>query len=241
MAKAVHPVFGLALALAVVSTGACRSQPSGEPEAAGTARPAAAEPARAPEPDPAPSARSAPGREALPIARQDREAAPGDDRLKGPGPGATRTDGKPARGFSGVGQVLNAPGPGEGRTRIEGCLSAPQSGEAAATKFPAAAQTRGAPGPAVKVRPAGRGVTVVHDLDHACCLTAEVDTKVAGTTVEIVEKLSGSPCRCLCHSTLSTAIGLAPGDYELVVILQQLGGSRTEVHREKVSVGIRRK
>jgi hypothetical protein len=79
---------------------------------------------------------------------------------------------------------------------------------------------------------------VTHPFEHGCCLKAVVDTKVKGTKVEIVERLVGEPCRCMCHSSIETTVGLTPGNYEVVVTLE-VAGSRNEALRQKVTVAKR--
>ncbi len=111
---------------------------------------------------------------------------------------------------------------------------------AAASKFPARGRTRSAGKKQVTVTLKEGGVTVNHELDHACCLKGKVDTSISAGTVEIVEQLSGKPCRCRCHSTLNTDVALSAGDWEVVVVVQRHDGSRDEVHREKVTTGSQR-
>lgn len=120
-------------------------------------------------------------------------------------------------------------------TRIEGCLAAAEATEAAASEFPARGQSRSAARKTVTVTPKAGGLTVKHALDHACCLKGEVDTSIGDGTVEIVEQLSGQPCRCLCSSTLETEVALSAGEWDVVVIVQRYDGTRDEVHREKVT------
>jgi hypothetical protein len=72
-------------------------------------------------------------------------------------------------------------------------------------------------------RAIGRGIVVQHGFEHACCLTGRVATTVTGLDIEVVETLSGKPCRCLCTSTLRTSIPVAPGSYHLAVWLDNRG------------------
>jgi hypothetical protein len=77
-------------------------------------------------------------------------------------------------------------------------------------------------------RATDRGIVVQHGFEHACCLTGRVTTTVTGLDIEVVETLSGRPCRCLCRSTLRTSIPVAPGSYRLAVWLDNRG-ARTRI------------
>jgi hypothetical protein len=141
-------------------------------------------------------------------------------------------------GPSGIasGATMLPPAAGQSRATFEGCLAAAgteQEGE----KFPARPKTRSMAPPPVTVSASGLGVTVAHELEHACCLKAEVSSAVEGGAVTVTERLLGTPCRCMCSSTIRTAVGLAPGSYELVVVEQGAGGASREVHRQKVEIG----
>jgi hypothetical protein len=133
--------------------------------------------------------------------------------------------------------LLLPPGtPGESRTQFEGCLAQAEATEAAGSRFPSRAQSRGAPaGPAVQVSTVSGGVLITHELSHACCLTAAVTSKVEGTKVLVRETLSGSPCRCLCQSTVRTAVGLSKGHYQLSLVQAQ-GGAATSVLETGIDV-----
>jgi len=125
---------------------------------------------------------------------------------------------------------------GESITRLAGCLAEADADEAAGERHPAVAtRSRGA-APEVAVSALGNGVVVAHDLQHACCLKGAVLTRVDGATVRVRETLSGSPCRCLCQSTLKTAVALAPGAYTVEVVLVS-GGSERTVASEPITVG----
>jgi len=227
------------LALAGSLVGACRNPSSAEPAAADGAQATAEAPTQPPAPQSASSASDRPGRPELPIARGSAERVPGDKL----GPRRVDSGGiaeRPADGFGNRGQLLLAPGPGTSRTRIDGCLTVASTNKEAAAPFPARPVVRSAPQQQVRIKPGAGGITAVHELDHACCLKAKVDTNVSGGVARIVEKLLGRPCRCRCHSTINTAVGLSPGNHEVIVLLEQPDGARTEVHREQISVGIRR-
>ena len=133
------------------------------------------------------------------------------------------------------GAVMLPPPAGQSRTAIEGCLASAGTEEEGA-KFPQRPATRSAAPPPVTVGISGLGVVVTHALSHACCLKAEVTHAIENGAVTVMEKLSGTPCRCMCSSTIRTAVGLAPGSYELAVQLQIGGGESSVVHRQKVEI-----
>jgi hypothetical protein len=78
------------------------------------------------------------------------------------------------------------------------------------------------------------GVRVVHEVSHACCLKSKIETGVSGSVVTITETLSGTPCRCMCSSTIVTSVRLGPGDYTLRVVFDQNGQKATT--EQKLSV-----
>lgn len=129
---------------------------------------------------------------------------------------------------------LLPPGPGAVRSESTGCLVDVVSDDASATRHPEPTVTRGGPAPVV-VTATGLGVNVSHTFAHACCLKAATSVVVEGSQVRLTESLSGNPCRCMCGSTIRSAVGLGPGEYELTVLLEQ-GGSTTTVATEKVAV-----
>lgn len=118
---------------------------------------------------------------------------------------------------------------GQSRTLLAGCVAAPSRGTAPATRSSGAPSPEVTPG--VSVQMLGSGIFVTHQLRHACCLNATITTKVEGDKIHIQEALAGKMCRCMCASTLKTAVGLKPGDYSLVVRL----GDKS-VHEQKVSI-----
>lgn len=133
------------------------------------------------------------------------------------------------------GAVLIPPPAGQSRVALEGCLAS-ESTEEAGARYPEPPKTR-AVGPApVTVSVSGLGVLVAHQLSHACCLKAEVTPTIENGVVTVAEKLSGKPCRCMCSSTIKTAVGLAPGSYELGVRLQTVDGAISDVHHQKVEI-----
>jgi hypothetical protein len=115
-------------------------------------------------------------------------------------------------------------------TQVEGCL--------AALEPPPEEQTRSfVPRPdRVEVNADADSVTVAHHLSHACCLKSQTALERAGSSVTLIERLSGTPCRCRCASVMRTRIPLPPGDYELGVRVEEPGGTRA-VHQSRVKVG----
>jgi hypothetical protein len=126
------------------------------------------------------------------------------------------------------------PSVGQSNTEASGCLAKNLAEQAQA---PA---TRSRPSPdAIGVTAAGNGIVATHDLSHACCLTAKTETKVEQQHVTIIETLEGSPCRCMCSSTLRTRVGLEPGDYTVTLQLNRAGKTET-VHEQSVKIGMKR-
>lgn len=137
---------------------------------------------------------------------------------------------KPRPSLPGIQTVTAAPelvppsGVGEVRMEAEGCLAQPTRGSA----FPPPAQSRSLGGGSqVRVTPVPRGITLLHPLEHACCLTARAQAQVEGQSVTVIETLEGEPCRCRCGSTVRSAVALAPGTYTLHVVVREPGGERT--------------
>lgn len=160
------------------------------------------------------------------------------DRLKQVTPAPTAGSAPPrGRALGGAHPPLLPGEPGSTRAVFAGCLTSTTRGESDGETFPAASKalTRGPVAPKVSVQVAGSGILVLHDLDHACCLTAKVESSREGQIVRIVEKLSGEPCRCMCQSTIRTAVGLAPGAYQVVLEVIEQGRTR-EVHRQAVEI-----
>jgi hypothetical protein len=148
-------------------------------------------------------------------------------------PTAAAAPARPVPTFEG--KLLLPPAtPGESRSELAGCLAATPS-EAEGARYPTAASARAQRAATVRVNPMGKGVIVSHELSHACCLQANVTTRLEAGTVVMVEELSGTPCRCTCASTVRTAIGLSPGRYTLSV-RQAQGGDPKVVHEEPFTV-----
>lgn len=125
------------------------------------------------------------------------------------------------------------PATGQARVTLEGCLSAAPSEEEGARHVTRA--VRGAAAPEVVVSIGGLGVIVAHEIEHACCLSARVETAVEGGELRLTEKLEGKACRCRCSSTIKTEVGLEPGDYTLVLALDK-GQGPQEIHRQPVAI-----
>jgi hypothetical protein len=141
--------------------------------------------------------------------------------VNGPGPG-------PA---SGRAPLVPPKEPGAHRMRLEGCLT--DATEDADTRHPQVATRSTNP---VKVDVLGHGIVVTHTLDHSCCLAAAVETTLEPGRVTLTERLSGNPCRCRCGSTIRTAVGLEPGSWEVVVVVETPGKSPQTDHRGPVVV-----
>jgi hypothetical protein len=105
---------------------------------------------------------------------------------------------------------------GASAATIEGCLTS--ASEEAGQRYPAPATTRSA-SDQIELQPVPGGLVIVHQLAHACCLRGAVTSKIDGDAVIVTETLSGNPCRCMCGSTLRTAVRLAPGSYRLAVVV----------------------
>jgi hypothetical protein len=112
-----------------------------------------------------------------------------------------------------------------GRVRWEarGCLAA--RGEAPARAFEVEPGRRALPEPP-SVDAAPGGARVRHQLTHACCLAGAVRAVRARGVWEVRETLSGTPCRCLCASTLETFVSLPRGRQRVRVVVLR-GEERT--------------
>ncbi|MFT3842105.1 MAG: hypothetical protein QM723_34255 [Myxococcaceae bacterium] len=136
-------------------------------------------------------------------------------------PPADDTQPKPAAG--GGLHLFMPPEEGKSRFQAEGCAAKPEEAEKNAN-------TRGGMPTAAddKVTPSATstGIIVSHDLAHACCLKAESAADIQGSAVVITETLSGTACRCMCSSTLKTAVGLKKGTWQ--VSLKTVEGGTTK-------------
>jgi hypothetical protein len=129
--------------------------------------------------------------------------------------------GKPVPGLKGL--LIPPSTPGAAKVAVEGCLAQADTSEEAGSRFPVPPPTRGPAKANVAVEPLGKGILVVHELAHGCCLTADVKSSLEGRTVTLTETLSGKSCRCRCSSTVRAAVGLLPGDYTLKVVTHEPG------------------
>jgi hypothetical protein len=89
---------------------------------------------------------------------------------------------------------------------------------------------------AVHVGATPAGLVVSHKVRHACCLKGSVETSVEGSVVTVREQLTGSPCRCLCGSGIETTVPLAPGTYEVKVIVEAATQKPREVASQQVTI-----
>jgi hypothetical protein len=111
----------------------------------------------------------------------------------------------------------------EWQTEVEGCLAL-KGAEPRVTRSAVRAADE------VRVESAGGYVRVAHHLSHACCLNSETRVERAAGVVRLTERLTGSPCRCQCDSTIKTRFRLEASDRELSVRLEDKAAAR-EVHR----------
>jgi hypothetical protein len=125
---------------------------------------------------------------------------------------------------------------GASTSTVEGCLTS--SSEEGGRQHPASVATRA--GADVEVQRSPGGLLVIHRLAHACCLTGAVGSRVERDAVSIVVTLTGNPCRCMCGSTLRTAVRLAPGRYRLAVVVAHeetpYGGKQERVVERTIDV-----
>jgi hypothetical protein len=112
---------------------------------------------------------------------------------------------------------------GASRTSVSGCLTAATESEG--SRFPAPPVSRN-PTPPVTVTAVPGGALVVHDLTHACCLRSQVTSSLDGRRAVVRETLTGTPCRCMCGSSLRTAVALPPGAWTVAVELETGGQVR---------------
>ena len=161
---------------------------------------------------------------------------------EGPGPTPDVHGKLPALGMPGKVKtkiLLPPPNPGESVSQFEGCLAETSPSEEDGTKYPVTVpgQTRSAPPKQpFLLAPTSGGVVVEHPLEHACCLRADVTTVLDGTMVKMTERLTGTPCRCRCHSIVRTAVGLERGSYTISLDTLDPMGNRKHVGDEAVAI-----
>jgi hypothetical protein len=140
---------------------------------------------------------------------------------------------KPAPGLKGI--LVPPAVSGASNVALEGCLAQANRTEEAGSRFPVPPAMRGPAKPSVSVSMLGGGALVVHELEHGCCLQADVTSKLEGRTVTVVEVLSGQSCRCRCRSTVRAAVGLPPGEYTLKVVTDD-NGRRSDAYEAQLFV-----
>jgi hypothetical protein len=103
--------------------------------------------------------------------------------------------------------------PGQSRSSMFGCLAAGKQEQSA---------SRGASEPdELSVRVVPGGAVVTHSLAHPCCLEANTRLTIRGNLATLHERLAGEPCRCECHSTIVTGLGLTLGHWTVRVEIEQ--------------------
>ncbi len=113
---------------------------------------------------------------------------------------------------------------GVATSSVSGCL-AKNGGTEQAPRH----ATRAAPNPEpVTVTAVSGGVHVVQELAHACCLKSKTRTKIQGKIVTVKVALSGTPCRCMCSSSVATNVRLSPGEYTIRVLVDDRGQKKQE-------------
>ena len=143
-----------------------------------------------------------------------------------PSAAAAPPAGAPSLGIAsqGPGGGLVPPaGAGASRSAVSGCLTA--ATESDGSRFPAPPVSRN-PAPPVTVTAVPGGALVVHELTHACCLRSQVTSSLDGRRAVVRETLTGTPCRCMCGSTLRTAVALPAGAWTVAVELETGGQVR---------------
>ena len=109
-------------------------------------------------------------------------------------------------------------GENAGSSTFQGCLSKP----VAAQNNPTRTNRTAAPD-SFRVTPLDNGAIISHAFAHACCLSATTETTVAASTITIEERLVGTPCRCVCDSTIQTRVNVPAGDYEVRLVVSTNG------------------
>lgn len=159
------------------------------------------------------------------------ETKPDEPEASGPTTSAGTPSRPEAKRPAGAGRVLLPPSEiGANRAAFDGCLTAETEDES--KRFPVTRKM--APPPAISAL--NNGIVLSHELTHGCCLKARVDSSVEAGVVTIKEVLTGESCRCRCQSTIRAAVGLAPGDYTVKVLLDDQSGAIKTVTEQPVSV-----
>jgi hypothetical protein len=124
-----------------------------------------------------------------------------------------------------VPKITDAPNPAEApaplqvESTISGCLAKAEDERSMA----GASRGATAPPKGLDVTVNRWGLLINHSLQHTCCLSAKIDTKIEKNHITVSEVLSGAVCRCVCNSTLMTRVELSPGDYTVDVVVETNG------------------
>jgi len=116
------------------------------------------------------------------------------------------------------------------RSSVSGCLSQSRGQE----QPEAPSRARGAPDRFVVTGQKGN-VAVEQSFSHACCLESRTSATLEGSTVVVTTELMGTPCRCMCASTIRSAVSLPPGTYTVRIVHRQ-GENVRERHVERATV-----
>ena len=118
--------------------------------------------------------------------------------------------------------------PGQSRSSLYGCLAEGRQEKPA---------SRGASEPDdLSVRVVAGGAVVTHSLAHACCLEGNTRLTIRGNVATLHERLAGEPCRCECHSTILTGLGLDVGHWTVRVELERPDQTTQVVAERRVKV-----
>jgi hypothetical protein len=129
---------------------------------------------------------------------------PADPKPADPAQGDPKPEATPLAGM-----VLPPATAGEFRTAVAGCAATPDKEPPASRAMPSEEK--------VEASGIATGLVLTHEVPHACCLAAATTVDVAGDKVTVTDTLSGTACRCMCSSSLRTAVGLKPGSYSVEV------------------------
>ena len=110
--------------------------------------------------------------------------------------------------------LLSALDPGQSQSSVTGCLAGEKDKSVVR-------KTADYQDDDLEVRTVAGGALVIHHLTHPCCLQANVRFTTRGNVATVHERLGGEPCRCVCRSTIETAIGLGVGMWTVKVEVEQ--------------------
>lgn len=112
---------------------------------------------------------------------------------------------------------------------VEGCAAMNLTSEAGA---PPITRDRG-----VSIQAWKDSIEAVHIVNHACCLEVDVTSGQSGNELIVREKFYGSPCKCVCQSTITAAFrDLDSGEYTIRIFVEEAGIERPD-HESTVKVG----